>query len=296
MSRTISLYFSETIDPAAFTLGVAVLGGEILDEESLDFGFSEQTAHVWIYGALDGLDDPREQPDPYGYPRPFGEPSKAHIDMQLSSAPESAALALRIAQGLLSRWPGVASCPFQTVLVRRETADALPQTIAESVAGFEVQVLLSQRPSLGALINELGGTVITEGNAALSADALAALATRSGVDMERDTAAGVLETGSGRLWILVRNFDPVDVYRWDLLEPTVERYVRPSPPSVVVRVLIDCSPDDAESMELANVRALSFARRVSQMYESVLFGTFYVALEPQHVKLVLAAGQWPLVS
>jgi hypothetical protein len=296
MSRTISLYFSETIDPAAFTRAVAALGGELLDAEALDFGFSEQTAHVWIYGALVGLDDPREQPDPYDYPRPFGEASKAHIDMQLSRAPESAALALRIAQGLLGRWPGIASCPVHTVLVRGKTVDALPQTIAYGIAGFEVQVLLSQQPSLSALIAELGGTVINEDNAALHASALAVLAAKSRVDTDRDTAAGVLKMGSGRLWILIRSFDPIDVYRWDLLASTVDRHVRPAPPSVVVRVLIDCSPDDAESMDLANVRALSFARRVSQTYESVLLGTFFVALEPEQVKLVLDSGQWPLVT
>ena len=296
MSRTISLYFSEIIHAADFIRAAAALGGQILDEESLDFLFSEQTAHVWIYGALLGLDDPREHPDPYHFPRPFGNPSKANIDMHLSSAPESAALALRIADGLLSRWPGVASCPFHTVLVRGETADALPQTVAEGFAGFEVQVLLSQQPSLDALIDELGGVVINDGNAALFAEALAELATKSRVDMDRDSAAGILKTGSVRLWILVRSFDPTDVYRWDLLAPTVDRYVKPFPPSVVIRVLIDGSPNDAESMESADVLALSFSRRVSRMYDSVLLGTFQVALEPQQVKLVLDSGLWPLVT
>ena len=296
MSRTISLYFSETIHAADFLRAAAALGGEVLDEESLDFVFSEQDAHVWIYGAIDGLDAPREQPDPYYYPRPFGSPSKANIDMHLSSAPESASLALRIADGLLSRWPGVASCPFHTVLVREETADALPQAVAEGFAGFEVQVLLSQQPSLGALIDELGGVVINDGNAGLFAGALAELTTKSRVDTDRDSATGVLKAGSVRLWILVRSFDPADVYRWDLLAPTVDRYVKPSPPSVVVRVLIDGSPNDTESMELADVLALSFSKRVSQMYESVLLGTFFVALEPQQVKLVLDLGLWPLVT
>lgn len=296
MSRTISLYFSETIEADDFTHVAKDLGGQILDEQALDFGFSEQTAHVWIYGALSGLDDPREQPDPYYSPRPFGKASKANIGMHLGSAPESAALALRIAHGLLSRWPGVASFPLHTVLVRSETADALPQTVAEGFAGFEMQVLLSQQPSLGALINEFGGIVINEGNAGLSADALAELAKKSRADMEQDTAVGFMEASRGRLWILVRKFDPVAIYRWDLLAPTADRYVRPSPPSVVVRVLIDCSPHDTESMELADVLALSFSRRVSQMYESVLLGTFFVALEPEQVKLVLDSGQWPLVT
>jgi hypothetical protein len=290
------LYFSETIQAADFIRAVAALGGEILDEESLDFVFSEQDAHVWIYGARDGLAAPREQPDPYHSPSPFGSPSKANIDMHLSSAPKSASLALRIADGLLSRWLGVASCPFQTVLVRGETADALPQTVAESVAGFEVQVLLSQQPSLDALIDELGGVVINDGKAAILADALAELATTSRVDMDRDAAIGLLKAGSVRLWVLVRSFDPTDVHRWDLLAPTVARYVSPFPPSVVVRVLLDGSPNDAESMELADVMALSFSKRVSRMYESVLLGTFQVALEPQQVKLVLDSAWWPLVT
>ena len=296
MSRTISLYFSETIEAADFTRAAMDLGGQVQDEQSMDFGFSEGSAHVWIYEALSSLDDLREQPDPYYSPRPFGSPSKANIDMHLSSAPESASLALRIADGLLSRWPGVASCPFHTVLVREATADALPQAVAEGFAGFEVQVLLSQQPSLDALLNELGGVVINDGNAALFAEALAELATKSRVDMDRDTVAGVLKAGSVRLWILVRSFDPGDVYRWDLLAPTVNRYVSPFPPSVVVRVLIDGSPNDTESMELADVLALSFSKRVSRLYESVLLGTFQVALEPQQVKLVLDSGLWPLVT
>ena len=296
MSRTISLYFSEAIEPADFTRAAMDLGGEILVAESLDFVFSERTAHVWIYDASGGLDDPRAQPDPYNFPLPFGNPSNANIDMHLSSAPESASLALRIAHGLLSRWPGVASFPFQTVLVRDEAADALAQTVAEGVGWFEVQVLLPQPPSLGELIDEFGGIFFHEDNTDLSADAIAVLAKAERACLTQDVAVGVIEANLGYLWILVRKFDPIDVYRWDLLAPTVNRHVRPHPPSFVVRVLIDGSRNDTESMEVANVLALSFARRVSRLYDGVLYGTFFVALEVEQVKLVIDSGQWPLVT
>lgn len=296
MGRTVSLFFSETV-PADELVRVAVdLGGQIQDEQCIDLGFSEGAAHVWIYDALSNLDDLREQPDGYNYPLPFGNPSKANLHMTLSHELESAALALKIAAGFLSRWPGVASFPLHTVLVRGDATDALPQTAAKGFAGFEVQVLLSKEPSLGALIDEFSGTIITAGNAAMFADALAEAQNKSRVDMARDTVVGVMEARRGRLWILVRKFEHLNTYKWDILAPTVERHVRPSPPSFTIRVLVDCSPDDTESMESADVLALSFSRRASQMYESVLFGTFFVALEPEQVKLVLDSGQWPLVT
>jgi len=296
MSRTISLYFSASIDAADFTRAALDLGGQSLDEESLDFVFSEQQADVWIYGARGGLNDPRELPDPYNSPRPFGQASKANIDMHLSSAPESAPLALRIADCLLRRWPGVASFPLQTVLVRGDTADALPQTAAESITGSEIQILLSQEMSIGAVIKEFGGTVIDQDNADLFGDRVAKLTRTSRVRRRHDNAVGVLDAGRGHLWVLMGEFDPVDIYRWDLLAPTVNRHVRPSPTLFVVRVVIDCSPSDMESVEVADVLALSFSKRISQAYCGVLLGTFFVALEPDQVKLVLDTGLSPLIS
>jgi len=259
----------------------------------MDFGFSAGTAHVWIYEALSSLDDLREQPDGYNYPLPFGKPSKGHVDMALSHTVESRALALKIAHGFLTRWPGVASFPLHTVLVQNSSADALPQTVAEDFAGSEVQVLLSRQPSLDALVSEFGGNVINGSDADLQASAMATLVKMSHAEIGRDTIVGVIQANKGDIWILTRAFDRSKVHGWDLLEPTAARHVSPFPPSSVVRVLADCSTEDRE---YANRLALSFARRVSHLSESVILGTFFVNLEPEQIKLVLDSGQWPLVS
>lgn len=295
MGRMVSLFFSEAIPAEEFVRVAVSLGARIQDEQLGDFGFSEGAAHVWIYEGFGGLDDLREQPDGYHYPLPFGNPSKAHFHMALGHELESAALALRLAVAFLHEWPGVAYLPLYTALVRGESADALPQTVAEGVGGFEVQVVVPQQPTLGSLISEFGGIVFNENSADLSADAIATLAKQSRADATRDVAIGVIEIDRGYLWVLVREFDPVGVGNWDLLAPIVERHVRPPRPSFVIRVLIEGSPYDHETMELAQVRLLSFSRRVLLMQESVLLGTFFVELYAEQVKWVIDSGQWRLM-
>lgn len=292
MSRSISLYSCAEADEASFREFVTEVGGTIWHDElpGMNATFSEGDCHVWIYGLTFPADKHIEDASAEVFQR-LGCPIKTHVNLVLSHTQASAALALRLALGILNRWPGVADFPICTVLAGGVAEDLLPQASAWGFFGSEVQVLAARIPELGSVIEEIGGLVVSRDDTELYASSVKVLSETSDVDANRDTIVGMIATNGAYVWVLTSVFDPVTTDPWDLLAPSVRRHVGETPVRMV-RVVIDAAGDAREGAKAA---ALSLAKHIASLGGCVLFGTFYVALDPEQIRFVLRSGQWALL-
>ncbi len=279
MSQTLSLYSSQRIAPPDFVRFVHDVGGQILDEATLDASVSRDDCHVWFYGARDRLAGRAEEPEP-SIERKLGASALVHLDMQLSHADGSEMLALEVAHAFAQRWVAVASCAATVVLSSAELG-GLAKIVGEppALCGSDVQILFLSEPNLAGVIADLDGLSLEGADTAEMASAMTEFHRLNGADLdpEHERLLGFLSGKEGDMW-LVRNDNPWkhEVHACGL--GTIVQRKLGRPPSCEVRLVVGygASPSVDEQV-------LAIVTRLLGSQPGVMVGGFFAILDAHQI-------------
>lgn len=292
MSRSISLYFAESVSGADFVRVVEELGGQILDEDRLDVGISVANAHVWIYGARATLSTRPEHVDEGVCSRLGGIPI-AGIAIALSHTVESGPLALSMAIHFLKRWTGVASLAAHLVADAEEAA-RFSAASSPTPLGPCLGLFFAEPPELKAVLPTGDAIMLDPNDRSSVASAEAELCRVDGADFDPDheTIVAMVAGRQDYIWILERAASaPVsgDAFEAFVMR-AVEQRLGAKPTSALRLVFGYQASEETERSGLSLAAALLRHRR------GIMEGTFACVFGVRELEYMLASGGGVFVS
>jgi hypothetical protein len=162
MSKTVSLYSPEAIEPSAFARFIDQIGGFFFEEDHADVGISRAGCHVWIYGVQRALAGSFEEPAE-AVEAKLGRKVRVRLDLQLSSEKGSELLALEVARAFAREWHAVATSSVTRVVSCNELDTWVTnQADVSGMLGSGLELMVVSTPLLSEIIPELGGLIVPE--------------------------------------------------------------------------------------------------------------------------------------
>jgi hypothetical protein len=278
MSRSMSLYSSQKIDPAEFIRFIHELGGQILDEDELDASVSFDECCVWFYGVRRALQGDFEQAEE-AVEAKLGHPLQVRVDLHLSHHDGSEPLAMSIAHAFALRWRAVAAyVAYQVMTAVDLERSVLAHAHVPALLGSEIRILAITEPQIRCMINELAGLSIDATDGCMVASAATEIGKLSGGDFDKDRELilGLIPVNDDYIWIMLHKLE--DNGGGDGGPCTLVLQKLGESPTCMIRVLFGSGSTDSVKR-----LALAIASRILQLAEGVLVGTFSLILDAAEI-------------